>query len=174
LIVSFNDLIVHSFLFLLLEVFMLHHISFAIHNPGHVAEVVAELWQGKVMPFPGHPGSFIAMAMDSYGTAIEFLPKGSVLKPTSEESRNWASESSLTGYSATHVNMAVPINEAEIYAIAQREGWRSVRAGRLGLFELIEFWVENEIMLELMPPNLMAAYQTVVQPGSLKALFNLT
>jgi hypothetical protein len=152
---------------------MLHHVSFAVHNPGHVAEVVAELWQGKVMPFPGHPGSFIAMAMDSYGTAIEFLPKGSVLKPILEESRDWASEPSLTGYSATHVNMAVPINEAEIHAIAQREGWRSVRAGRQGLFELIEFWVENEIMLELMPPELMKDYQTFVQPGSLKALFNL-
>jgi hypothetical protein len=153
---------------------MLHHVSFSVHNPGHVAEVVAELWQGKAMPFPGHPGSFIALAMDSYGTAIEFLPKGAVLKPTSEESSDWDFELSLTGYSATHVNMAVPISEAEIYAIAQREGWRSVRAGRQGLLELVEFWVENEIMLELMPPNLMADYQTVVQPESLKALFNLT
>jgi hypothetical protein len=171
---SFVQLTVHRFLFLLLEVFMLHHVSFAVHNPGHVAEVVAELWQGKVMPFPGHPGSFIAMAMDSYGTAIEFLPKGSVLKPTSEESSNWASEPSLIAYSATHVNMAVPIHEAEIYAIAQREGWRSSRAGRQGLFELIEFWVENEIMLELMPPELMEGYQAIVQPDTLKALFNLT
>jgi hypothetical protein len=83
---------------------MLHHVSFAVHNPGYVAEVVAELWQGKSMPFPGHLGSFIAMAMYPYGTAIEFLPKGSVLKPTSEKSRDWASEPSLTGYSGTHIN----------------------------------------------------------------------
>jgi hypothetical protein len=152
---------------------MLHHVSFAVHNPDHVAEVVAELMKGKAMPFPGHAGSFIALAMDSYGTAIEFLPKGSILKPTSEESSDWASEPSMTGYTATHVNMAVPISEAEIYAIAHREGWRSVRSGRQGLLELVEFWVENEIMLELMPPNLMEAYQTVVQPESLKALFNL-
>jgi hypothetical protein len=154
---------------------MLHHISFAVHEPHHVAEVVAELWQGKVMPFPGHAGSFIALAMDSYGTAIEFLPKGSVLKPRlSGESSDWASEPTPTGYTATHVNMAVPISETEIYAIANREGWYAVRSGRQGLLELIEFWVENEIMLELMPPNLMKSYQTVVQPDSLKVLFNLT
>jgi hypothetical protein len=116
---------------------------------------------------------FIALAMDAYGTAIEFLPKGSVLKPTSNESSDWASEPSLTGYTATHVNMAVPISEAEIYDIAKREGWRVVRSGRQGLLELIEFWIENEIMLELMPPNLMERYQAVVQPESLKALFNL-
>ncbi len=153
---------------------MLHHVSFAVHDPHHVAEVVAELWYGKVMPFPGHAGSFIALAMDAYGTAIEFLPKGSVLKPVaSGESSDWASEPHLTGYTATHVNMAVPISEAEIYDIAKREGWRAVRSGRQGLLELIEFWIENEIMLELMPPNLMESYQTVVQPESLKALFNL-
>jgi hypothetical protein len=152
---------------------MLHHISFAVRDPHHVAEVVAELWQGKAMPFPGHTGSFIALAMDAYGTAIEFLPKGSVLKPTPNESSNWSSEPSLTGYTATHVNMAVPVSEAEIYDIAKREGWQAVRSDRQGLFELIEFWIENKIMLELMPPNLMERYQTVVQPESLKALFNL-
>jgi hypothetical protein len=48
-----------------------------------------------------------------------------------------------------------------------------VRSGRQGLIKLVEFWIENEIMLELMPPNLMESYQTVVQPDSLKALFNL-
>jgi hypothetical protein len=153
---------------------MLHHISFAVHDPHHVAEVVAELWQGKVMPFPGHEGSFFALAMDSYGTAIEFLPKGSVLKPSvSGEPSDWVSEPNPTGYTATHVNMAVPISETEIYAIANREGWYAIRSGRQGLFELIEFWIENEIMLELMPPNLMESYQTVVQPDSLIALFNL-
>jgi hypothetical protein len=154
---------------------MLHHVSFAVHDPYRAAEVVAELMKGKAMPFPGHAGSFIALTMDSYGTAIEFLPKGSVLKPAlSNESSDWASEPSLTGYTASHVNMAVPISEAKIYAIADREGWRSVRSGRQGLLELVEFWVENEIMLELMPPNLMAAYRAVVQPENLKALFNLT
>jgi hypothetical protein len=152
---------------------MLHHISFAVRDPHHVAEVVAELWQGKAMPFPGHEGSFIAMALDDYGTAIEFLPKGSVLKPAANESSDWPYEPNQTVYTATHVNMAVPISESEIYAIANREGWRSVRAGRQGLLELVEFWVENEIMLELMPPNLMESYESLVQPENLKVLFNL-
>jgi len=153
---------------------MLYHLSFAVRDPQHVAEVVAKLWQGKSIPFPGHVGSFIAMAMDAYGTAIEFLPKGSVLKPVaSGEMEDWFQEPNTTGYTATHVNMAVPISEAEIYAIANREGWRAVRCGRQGFFELVEFWIENEIMLELIPPNLVEGYQTFIRPENLKAIFNL-
>jgi hypothetical protein len=155
---------------------MLHHISFAVHNPLHVAEVVAELWQGKAVPFPGHPNSFIAVAFDSYGTAIEFTPKGTILKPGSQEDKSVEFGNlnpTATGYTATHVNMAVPISETEIYVIAEREGWLAVRCGRQGLFELIEFWIENEIMLELLPPTMMEKYLSVVQPESLKAILNL-
>jgi hypothetical protein len=153
---------------------MIHHISFAVHNPLHVAEVVAELWQGKTASFPGHSDSFIALTFDAYGTAIEFIPKGTAFKPGSEENESveWIPDLDATGYTATHVNMAVPISEAQIYAIANREGWRAVRCNRQGLFDLIEFWIENEIMMELLPPNLMEKYLSIVQPESLKAIFN--
>ncbi|NDJ19457.1 hypothetical protein [Myxacorys almedinensis] len=154
---------------------MLHHLSFAVRNPLHVAEVVAELWQGKVIPFPWHSDSFVALSFDPYGSAIEFFPKGTVLQPRSDDQPVQFSHADLTAanYSATHVNLAVPTSEAQIYAIAQREGWRAVRCNREGLFDLIEFWIENEIMLELLPPNLVEQYLTLVQPDNLKALFKL-
>jgi hypothetical protein len=154
---------------------MLHHLSFAVHDPLHVAEVVAELWQGKVIPFPGHPNSFIALNLDAYGTAIELLPKHSVLKPATQPdgSGAWIADPTATRYTATHINMAVPISEAQIYAIADREGWRAIRCGRQGFFDLIEFWVENEILLELLPPNLLDQYLTFMQPENVKALFGL-
>jgi hypothetical protein len=154
---------------------MLHHLSFAVRDPLHVAEVVAELWQGKAIPFPGHSDSFVALSFDSYGSAIEFMPKGTVLQPRSQNQSVQFSHSDRTpdNYTATHVNMTVPISEAEIYAIAQREGWRAVKCNREGLFDLIEFWIENEVMLELLPPNLVEQYLTIVQPDNLKAMFNL-
>jgi hypothetical protein len=153
---------------------MIHHISFAVRNPLHAAEVVAELWQGRAIPFPNHPGSYIALALDSYGTAIEFLPKGTVLEPGSIDEPGKFSEPnpSADGYTATHVNFAVPIDEAKIYEIADREGWRAVQCNRAGFFELIEFWIENEVMLELLPPNLIAQYLAMMQPENLMAILD--
>ncbi len=153
---------------------MIHHISFAVNDPLHVAEVVAELWQGKAILFPYHAGSYIALSLDRYGTAIEFMPKSTVLKPgDSTEPVQFADpKPEVSPYSATHVNIAVPIDEAQIYQIADREGWRAVRCQRADFFELIEFWVENEILLELMPPNMMERYLAAVQPENLQAMLD--
>lgn len=153
---------------------MIHHISLAVRNPLHVAEVVAELWQGRAIPFPNHPGCYIAIALDPYGTAIEFLPKGTVVKPGSTDEPGEFSKPNLNAanYTATHVNIAVPITEAKIYEIADREGWRAVQCNRAGFFELIEFWIENEIMLELLPPTLIEKYRVTVQPENLKAILD--
>ena len=152
---------------------MIHHISLAVNDPLHVAKVVAELWQGRVIPFPDHPGSYFVISLDRYGTAIAFMPRGTVLKPgSSSESVRFSNPNpDATGYTATHVNIAVPISEAQIYEIADREGWRAVRCKHGDLFELIEFWVENEILLELLPPTLMEQYRITVQPENLQAMF---
>ncbi len=149
---------------------MIHHISIAVNNPQHVANVIAELWQGQTVPFPGHEGSYIALNFDAYGTAIEVMPKSLVLKPGLEKTPVQFSDSNFDAdYTATHANIAVPVSEAKIWEIADREGWRAVRCRRAGLIDLIEFWVENQVLLELMPPNLMAEYLAVMQPESLKA-----
>ncbi|UBF27246.1 hypothetical protein K9N68_04580 [Kovacikia minuta CCNUW1] len=150
---------------------MIHHISLAVNDPLHVAQVVAELWQGRAIPFPHYPGSYFAVNLDPYGTAIEFFPKGTVLKPDST-SVGFYNSSAATGYTATHANLAVPISEAEIYKIADREGWRAIRCRRADLFDLIEFWLENEVLLELMPPSLMEEYRAMVQPENLKLVLD--
>ncbi len=154
---------------------MIHHISLAVNNPRRAAEVVAKLWRGQAVPFPNHPGSYIAIALDPYGTAIEFLPKGTVLKPPGlddEPVQFSEPQSAATVYTATHANIAVPISETEIYAIAHQEGWRAARCKRGDFFELIELWIENEVMLELLPPNLMAQYLMMVNPENLKTILD--
>jgi hypothetical protein len=45
----------------------------------------------------------------------------------------------------------------EIQAIARREGWRAVELSR-GPNRVIEFWVENAVLLELMTPSMAADY----------------
>lgn len=150
---------------------MIHHISIAVNNPLHVANVIAELWQGQAVPFPGHEGCYIAFAFDSYGTAIEVMPKSLVLKPGLETAPVQFSDfAPAPSYTATHANIAVLVSEEKIWEIAEREGWRAVRCRRGGVIDLIELWVENEVMLELLPPTLMPEYLAAVQPESLRTL----
>jgi len=56
------------------EKIMIHHISIAAENPLNVANVLAEIWNGKVYPTPPIPGGYIMMSFDAQGTAIEIYP----------------------------------------------------------------------------------------------------
>ena len=50
---------------------MINHISIAVNDPKKVADVLAEIWDGAVYPFPPAPDSFIVLADDGRGTAVE-------------------------------------------------------------------------------------------------------
>ena len=60
---------------------MINHISISAHNPEKVANVFAELWNGYVFPFMACPDSFIVLAGDRNGTAIEITPINIELLP---------------------------------------------------------------------------------------------
>jgi hypothetical protein len=155
-----------------LNFFMINHISLSVNHPLHVAAVVAELWQGQVAPFPNHPGSYFTLALDDSGTVIEFLPKNTVLEPgldaIEDRAVRFAELRATPAYTATHANITVPIREEEVFAIARREGWRAVRCNRAGFFDVIEFWIENEVLLEVMPPALVKQYRLTMQPEHVK------
>jgi hypothetical protein len=54
---------------------MIHHISLAANDPRHVAEVLAELMNGRSYPFPGGiPDLLMAVTGDKHGTMIEVYP----------------------------------------------------------------------------------------------------
>ena len=55
-------------------------------------------------------------------------------------------------------------SEQQIRAVADREGWRAVRCNR-GAFNVVEVWVENAVMLELLTPQMSAEYLAAVRPG---------
>jgi len=151
---------------------MIHHISIAVINPLHVAEVLAEVWNGKVAPFPPHPGSYMVLANDQYGTMIELYPSGVELVPgCNDEQVGFTQNSFPSEFTAIHAAISVPTSQAEIERIGTREGWRVLRCNRDGLFDVIEFWVENRLMLELLPPTLAVGYTTFMQPQNLEKFF---
>jgi hypothetical protein len=145
---------------------MIHHISIAAHHPQHVTQVLAELLQGQSAPFPGHPGSYVAIALDLEGTMIEVHPLGTVLTQNGEESQRQHNSFS-SGYTATHAAISVAMSEAQIQSIAAREGWHVRRCDRRGYFSVIEFWLENQVLVELLTPELTAQYLAFMEPRSL-------
>lgn len=158
---------------------MINHISIAVHDTEKVAGVLAELWGGFVIPFPPCPNSFMVLANDGRGSAVEVTPFNTVLvpgtglppenldagTPTEEYEAKFVQTDSPTQYTATHLNINTHLNERQVRAIAEREGWRVLTCNRGGgLFQLIEMWIEDRFMLEVMTPEQTARYVEITNP----------
>lgn len=143
---------------------MIHHMSIAVREPERVARALAELLGGDVTPFGPLPGSFIAWARDESGTAVDCMPLGTELRPgEGGEEAGFAAAEHPSRYAATHAAVSVERTEDEIRAVAEREGWRAVRCSR-GPFDVVEVWVENAVLFELMTPEMAGDYLTAVRP----------
>ena len=159
---------------------MINHISIGVNNPEHVANVIAELWGGYAMPFPPSPGGYVAFADDGRGTMIEVVPSDINLVPgtglpdeenfsiqtvTDEYEGTFVPNNETSLFGSVHVNINSPLDQETIKAIGKREGWRCFTANRgRGLFQLIEFWVENRFMIEVQTPEMAAKYAELVTP----------
>jgi len=150
---------------------MIHHFSIPAKNPFHVAKIIAELFNSEYCaPFPSHPGSFVAFAGDEYGTLVEVYPLGTEMIPGKDEGAIKYQENKSSQFIATHAAISIPLEQSEIESIAQREGWRCVRCSR-GFFDIIEFWLENSVLLELATPELAQQYTTALTPENLAQHF---
>ncbi|MCU1289711.1 MAG: hypothetical protein JWN60_1940 [Acidobacteria bacterium] len=168
---------------------MINHISIAVHNPEQVAGVLAELWGGFVIPFPPAPNSFMVLADDGRGSAVEVTPIDTVLvpgegfppeenfdssAPTEKYEAKFVKSDFAPQYVATHLNINTQLNEAEVKAIAKRENWRVLTCNRgEGLFQLIELWIEDRFMLEVMTPEQTARYVEVLSPEFISQSFGI-
>ena len=137
---------------------MIHHVSIPARDPRHVAEVLTELFDGLLTGFGPYHDSYIAWAGDPHGTAIEVYPVGTELFPDRGAGQaNFRHREGSSPCVATHVNVSVERSAPEIFALAAREGWRAIELPR-GPNEVIEFWIENSVMLELMTPEMTRDY----------------
>ena len=149
---------------------MIHHISLPAKNPLHVAKVLAELFKGYCAPFESHPGSYVAFAGDEYGTLVEVYPLGTEMFPGEDEKPIQYRQNNSSQFIATHAAISVPLNQSQIESIARREQWRCVRCSR-GYFDVLEFWLENTVLLELATPELAQQYTAVLTPENLAKHF---
>ncbi len=167
---------------------MINHISIAVHDTEKVAKVLAELWNGFVIPFPPCPNSFMVLANDGRGSAIEVTPIDTILvpgkglppadmdatTPTEEFEAQFVKTESPAQYLATHININTKLNEQEVRRIAERENWRVLTCNRgEGLFQLIELWIEDRLMLEVMTPEQTARYVEITDPNFISQAFGI-
>lgn len=137
---------------------MLFHISMAAERPKQAARLIAELWGGRAYPFPPvAEGSWIAMAGDDRGSAIEVYPLGTELHEGDGEAavRPVAGPRSRNG--PVHVAIATTLDVDAVKAIATRFGAPAKVCAR-GPFHVIEVWVEGVFLIEVLTPEMQAEY----------------
>ncbi|WP_022682032.1 hypothetical protein [Sphingobium bisphenolivorans] len=150
---------------------MLFHLSIAAQEPQHVAEVIAEFWRGEAHPFPPvTPGSWIALARDDRGTAIEVYPIDTVLREAEGDADSFGERTGQTRFTATHAAIATPLSQDEVLAIAAREGWPAKYRKRGGAFGVIELWIEGRQMVELLTQEMQAEYLAAMTPANYRAM----
>jgi hypothetical protein len=140
---------------------MIHHLSLPAENPAHVAGVLAEIFAGKATLIPG-TDSWAAWSKDEYGTAIEVFSYGFKMQPgDSDEPVKMGGPVEPARYSETHAAVSVELSVDELLAIADRENWRAAEFNR-GPFRVVEFWLENKVLIEFFTPEMRDEYTSAV------------
>jgi hypothetical protein len=61
--------------------------------------------------------------------------------------------------------------EREIIARAKAAGWRALACDRAGVFKLVEVWVENNLLVEVLVPAEVERYGTFMNPEGCSQMF---
>src|SRR5438874_7233532 len=148
---------------------MIHHLSIAARDPKKAAGVLADLMGGKAVPFPPNPGSFFALQLDDHGSGVEVYPAGTELQPAGAEGGRFVKQPQAErGFGATHFALSVATDAQTVEGIAHRAGWHCVTCNR-GPFHVIEVWVENATMVEVLPPEFAREYLAFTRPDKVMA-----
>ncbi|MGN6848613.1 MAG: hypothetical protein ACTHJK_03905 [Sphingomicrobium sp.] len=156
---------------------MIFHFSIAADNPKRTATMLAELWRGEALPFPmlGH-GSWIAHAGDDRRSSIEVYPRDVALHPA--ERFGDLQPEQVSRHGPFHAAVATPLGIDEVEEIGRRYECKTRVCQRGPWFRVIEFWVDDCLMLEMLTPEMQQEYMTNVTVenwhSALSNVFKLT
>lgn len=155
------------------ETAMIFHASIPADDPERVARVLGEVLGGDSVPFHSIAGSFMARGSDEYHTSIEVYPRQRVSMPgegDDEQARSVILERPPQ-YGCFHLAVGTPLSVEQVLEIGRREGWRTKYFSRHGAFDVIEFWVENSLMIELLTESMQRKYlERVTMSSKFKAV----
>jgi hypothetical protein len=156
---------------------MIFHFSIAADDPKRTATMLAELWRGEALPFPmlGR-GSWIAHAGDDRRSSIEVYPRDAALYPA--ERFGDLRPEQVSRHGPFHAAVATPLSIDEVEEIGRRYECKTRVCQRGPWFRVIEFWVDNCLMLEMLTPEMQQEYLTNVTVenwhSALSNVFKLT
>lgn len=165
---------------------MIAHFSLPARDPKGVAELFARLISGVAMPFPVVPGAWVAIARDGSGCGVEVLPEASAHHPGTGPSTSMAAQGpqvmpwevqirqdgSAQSASGVHVALSSALSAEEIMDLVRPYGWRAVTCDRGGVFDLVEVWIENRFLVEVLPPRGLERYLAFYNPETAGRMFN--
>jgi hypothetical protein len=154
---------------------MIAHVSLPAEDCRHVAEVLAAMLNGGAVRFP--PGG--PDAWNCWSRANDFqivvTPRGNVMVAGPTE-QVWVTRpkppSAELAYES-HFAMAVERPASEVVELARTAGWHARICSRGGFFELVEVWVENAYLVEVLDPAQVADYRRSMTVENWKRAFGL-
>lgn len=165
---------------------MIAHISIPSENPKQTALFFAAVIGGLVFDFPVVAGAAIAVARNGSGTAVEVYPPsmkhhpgtGAVdpaVRPAGMAPMPWEdqifSESGERRPTSFHLAIDTQLSEAEVISRAQSLGWRVLACERAGVFGVVEVWVDNLYLVEVLVPEQAARYRSFMNTHGCAAMF---
>ena len=148
---------------------MIFHFSISADDPKQTATMFAELWRGQVFYFPMvGKGSWIAHAGDDRRTTIEVYPRDLAFYPN-ESGEGHQRNEPVSRHGPFHAAVGTPLSIEEVEEIGRRYGCHTILCNR-GPFRVIEFWVDNAQMVEMLTPEMQAEYQLSVTPDGFRAM----
>jgi hypothetical protein len=148
---------------------MIFHFSISADDPRRTAAMLAELWRGEAFYFPMvGKGSWVAHAGDDRRSTIEVYPRDLALYPNMEGQGHQRDEP-VSRHGPFHAAVATPLSIEEVEEIGRRYGCHTILCQR-GPFRVIEFWVDNSLMLEMLTPEMQDEYQRGVTREGWRAM----
>jgi hypothetical protein len=156
---------------------MIFHFSIAADDPKRTATMLAELWRGEALPFPMlGKGSWVAHGGDDRRSTIEVYPRDVALYYG--ERFGDLREEKVPRNGPFHAAIATPLSIGEVEEIGERYGCKTRVCQRGPWFRVIEFWVDNALMLEMLTPEMQQEYVTNLTlenwHGALANVFKIT
>jgi hypothetical protein len=165
---------------------MIAHVSVPARDPRHTALLLATLIDGEVFAFPVVPGACIAVARDGSGLAIEVYPENMAhhpgsgepdltLVPSGPQALPWEDQIHPDGQqlrpSAFHFALVSRLDADTVVELAHKAGFRAVRCDRAGVFRLVEVWIDNTMLVEVLDPAEADRYRRFMNPAGCAAMF---
>ena len=145
---------------------MILHASVVADQPKAAAETLASLLGGIALPAGPGEGTWSAVGPEPVGNLISVLARGSEFHRGAGHVETRIGASSR--HSAYHLLVETPLSEDEVLALAKDRGCHAHRA-RHGAFDVIEFWIDDCLLIEVATPELGRAYRETIHSDELRA-----